>query len=165
MGDYLRDELNKVLDEYDARRRASEAHERKVKSDDERFLQRFAELRKTVVRPVFEAAGAVLEARGHGFSIVEQEFGTDASGQPTEAGITLNVMPAGTSTTVPARGDEHEHSFSLTTRHYNKSVWLNAGASRAGGVAGAKGAYALERIDRPFVEEALVKFIAQLVAP
>jgi hypothetical protein len=163
MADYLRDELNKVLDEYDARRRASEAHERKVKSDDERFLQRFAELRKSVVRPVFEAAGAVLQARGHGFSIDEQEFGTDASGQPTEAGITLNVVPVGT--TVPARGDDHEHSFSLTTRHYNKSVWLNAGATRAGGVAGAKGAYELDAIDRPFVEEALVKFVSQLVAP
>jgi hypothetical protein len=163
MADYLRDELNKVLDEYDARRRAAEAHERKVKSDDALFLQRFAELRKGVVRPVFEAAGAVLEARGLGYSIVEQEFGADAAGQPTEAGITLNVIPAGM--TVPARGDEHEHSFSLTTRHYNKSVWLNAGASRAGGVAGAKGAYALERIDRPFMEEALVKFVAQLVAP
>src|SRR5689334_10364221 len=117
MADYLRDELNKVLDEYDARRRAAEAHERKVKSDDERFLQRFAELRKTVVRPVFEAAGAVLEARGHGFSIVEQEFGADASGQPTEAGITLNVTPNGSP--LPVHGDDHAHSFSLTTRHYN----------------------------------------------
>ena len=163
MADYLRDELNKVLDQYDARRRAAEEHERKVKSDDARFLQRFAELRKTVIRPVFEAAGAVLEARGHGYDIVEQEFGADASGQPTEAGITLNVIPAGT--TVPARGDDHEHSFSLTTRHYNKSVWLNAGASRAGGVAGAKGAFSLDAIDRPFVEEALVKFVAQLIAP
>jgi hypothetical protein len=116
-----------------------------------------------VVRPVFEAAGAVLEARGLGYSIEEHEFGSDAAGQPTEAGITLTVIPAGL--TVPARGDEHEHSLSLTTRHYNKSVWLNAGATRAGGVAGAKGAFPLERIDRPFVEEALVRFVSLLVAP
>lgn len=163
MADHLRDELGKMLDQYDQRRRAAEDRERQVKADDERFLTRFAELRRSVVRPVFEAAGEVLKARGHGFSIVEQEFATGTGGQPTEAGITFIVIPSGT--TPPMHADDHARSLSITTRHYNKSVWINSGEAKdAGGRAGAKGAHQLEKIDRQLVEEELLKFVAGVVA-
>ncbi len=159
----LRDDLNRMLDQYDERRNAAEARERQVKVDDERFLARFAELRRAVVRPVFESAGAVMAARGHGFSIAEQEFARDAAGKATEAGITLRIVPPGTDGSQGA--DEHRHSLSITTRHYNKTVWINAGtAPDPGGIAGAKGAYALEKVDRQLVEESLLKFVAGVVA-
>jgi gamma-glutamyltranspeptidase len=37
----------------------------KTRDDEASFLQDFAERRRTVIRPVFEAAGAMLEERGH----------------------------------------------------------------------------------------------------
>ena len=157
----LNDELNRMLDAYDARRRAAEAREQKAKDDDARFLADFAELRRAVVRPVFEAAGAVLEARGHHFEIAEQEFAADPGGQLTEAGITFSIAPLGRG---PLRAEDHSRSLSITTRHYNKSVWINAGVSQdAGGVAGAKGAWPLEKVNRQLVEEALLKFVARVV--
>jgi hypothetical protein len=162
MADHLREELSKMLDQYDERRRADVARERKSKDDDALFLTRFAELRRSVVRPVFEAAGALLAERGHGFTISETEFGVGEGSKPTEAGISFTIVPSGMESPLYA---DHARSLSLTTRHYNKTVWLSSGRPLdAGGVAGSKGAYPLERIDRQLIEEELVRFVAGIMA-
>jgi hypothetical protein len=60
--------------------------------------------------------------------------------------------------------DDHERSLSITTRHYNKKIWISAGrAMQAGGIAGAKGAYALEELDSQLVEDAVVKFVSAVM--
>ena len=158
----MREALGKVLDQFDERRRAIEAHELKVRADDERFLRQFAELRRDVIRPVLESAGAVLLERGHRFSIAEQEFGADAGGQPIEAGITLSVMPSGSQ---PSLHEDHAHSLSIMTRHYNKTLWINSGEAKdAGGRAGAQGAYAPDKINAQLVEDEVLGFIAKVLA-
>jgi hypothetical protein len=162
MEDPLREQLGKMLDQYDARRRADAARERKMKEDDALFLTRFIELSRTVIRPLFETAGALLAERGHGFTISEQEFAVGEGSKVTEAGISFSIVPSGMESPIYA---DHARSLSLTTRHYNKTVWINAGRSLdPGGVAGSKGAYPLERIDRQLVEEELVKFVAAVMA-
>jgi hypothetical protein len=159
MADYLRDELGKMLDQYDERRRAVLAREQKVKDDDALFLKGFAELRKSLVRPVFEAAATILAERGHKVSISEQEFTIDAASKVTEAGISIHIVPTGAG---GARlHDDDVRSLSITTRHYNKTVWINAGKPLE---TGAKGTYPLERITRLLVEEELVKFVGGIVA-
>ena len=164
MADDMRAELTRMLDQYDERRRAELAREKKGRDDDAQFLASFAELRREVVRPVLEQAGALLAQRGHGFSIVEEEFAADAAGKVREARISFHIVPAGMAT--PLHQGTHEHSFSLTTRHYNKTVWISAGkAMDAGGVAGSKGAHALARVDRPLIEAELVKFVGAVMAP
>jgi hypothetical protein len=156
-------DLTRMLDQYDERRRVDLAREKKSKDDDAQFLARFAELRRAVVRPVLEQVRTALAARGHGVEIDEEEFALDA-GKVREAGISLRIAPAG----MPAQlhPDDHERSFSITTRYYNKVVWINAGRSlEAGGVAGAKGAYPIERVDRQLVEGAVLKFVGAIMAP
>lgn len=96
MADHMRESLSKLLDDYDARRRADQEREQKTKDDDARFLKDFAELRQRVIRPVFEAAGTMLEERGHRYSIAEQEFVAGNEGRIAEAGITLRIVPSGT---------------------------------------------------------------------
>jgi hypothetical protein len=160
MADYLGEELGKVLDQYDERRRTVLAREQKLKDDDALFLKGFAELRKQLVRPVFEAAAAILAERGHKVSISEQEFSVDASSKVTEAGISIHIVPSGAG---GARlHDDDARSFSISTRHYNKTVWINAGKPLEAG--GAKGTYPLEKIGRQLVEEELVRFVAGIVA-
>ena len=162
MNDDLRAELTRELDRYDERRRADEAREKKAKDDDAGFLESFAELRRDVVRPVLEAAGAMLAERGHGFEISEKQFAADAEGKVREAGISLRIVPAGMAAELHA-GD-HERSLSITTRHYNKTVWISAGRPLdAGGIAGAKGAYPIERVDRHLVEEEVVRLVAAVM--
>jgi hypothetical protein len=158
MADYLSDALGKMLDQYDEQRRAVQAREQKVKDDDALFLQGFAELRRNVVRPVFEAAGKILAERGHKVSIEEQEFTVDAGSKVTEAAVSIRIVPSGIGKRLH---DDDPRSFTVTTRHYNKMVWINAGKPLE---TGAKGTYPLERVDRQLIEEELVKFVAGIVA-
>jgi len=156
MADFLRDELGKVLDQYDERRKDVLAREQKVKDEDALFVANFAELRRTVIRPAFEAAGAMLAARGHNVTIAEQEFSVDAGSKVTEAGIFIHLVPAGTQASLR---DDQGRALSISTVHYNKSVWVNAGKP----LEGAKSTYPLEKISRQFVEEELVRFVARVV--
>jgi hypothetical protein len=153
MADYLRDELGKLLDDYDERRRAVLAREQKVRDDDALFLAQFAELRRSVIRPAFEAAAAMLAERGHLASITEQEFSVAEGSKVSEAWIELRIVAAGAK-------EANARSLSISTRHYNKTVWINAGKP----LEGAKGTYPLEKINRQRVEEELVKFVAGVVA-
>ena len=153
MADFLRDELSKLLDQYDEQRQALLAREQKVRDDDARFIAQFAELRRDVIRPAFEVAAALLAQRGHIASITEHEFAVAEGGKVSEASISLRVAPLGTK-------EENARTLSVSTRHYNKTVWINAGKP----LEGAKGTYPLEKIDRQRVEEELVKFVAGVVA-
>ena len=152
MSDYLRDELGKMLDRYDEERRAVLAREQKLRDDDAQFLARFLEIRRSVVRPVFEAAAQMLGARGHQVSIVEQEFSVDPASKVAEAGISLQIVPAGTGAAGRA---ERLRTLSISTRHYNKTISINAGKP----LEGAKGTYALDRLNEQLVEEEVIRFV------
>ena len=161
MADRLKEELAKLLDGYDARRSADQAREKKAKDDEASFLEDFAQLRRAVVRPVFEEAGALLEARGHRYSIVEQEFTPGSAGALNEAGITLRIVPSGTKAPL----HEDQRSLTIATRHYNRTVWINSGeAGGAGGLAGAKGSLGLDRVTRELVEDEVIAFVGRVVA-
>jgi hypothetical protein len=165
MKDHLHSELDKVLDQYDEARRVIEARNVKVVQDEAQFLTEFAELRRKVVRPVLEAAGAMLVGRGHAFSIAEEEASApkagNQGGRGVEASISFHVVPAGT---VPLAGDR-ARALTFTTRHYNRTVAVNSSDSHGsgGGIAGAKGAYALDKITTQLVEEEVVKYVAGVV--
>lgn len=153
MADHLREQLARLLDQYDERRRATLAREQKVRDDEARFVGQFAALRRDVIRPAFELAAALLAERGHVASITEHEFAVAEGGKASEASIALRVAPPGTK-------EESARTLSVSTRHYNKTVWINAGKP----LEGAKGTYPLEQIDRPRIEEELVKFVGGVLA-
>lgn len=160
---HLRDALGKVLDNYDARRFAEKARLEQSRRDDALFLEGFAALCREVVRPVFEEAGDLLAERGHRFSISEQSFAADQASKVTEAGMSLHVVPAGMGS--PAKMENHAWTLSVSTRHYNKTVWFDAGVAMSeGGISGSKAAYPLDRVDRQLVEEQLVRFVSGIVS-
>lgn len=153
MADNLREELSRLLDQYDQRRQAVLAREQKVKDDDALFVARFAELRRNVIRPAFEVAAALLAERGHTASITEHEFAVAEGSKVSEASIALRVATLGTK-------EENARALSVSTRHYNKSVLINAGKP----LEGAKGTYPLEQVDRQRIEEELLRFVGEIVA-
>ena len=161
MSERLNVELGKVLDRYDERRRADLARARMAQDEDALFIANFVELRRAVVRPVFDAAGALLAERGHAVRISEVEFSADPNGKTTEAGISIQIAPAGME---PSPAGERR-SLCISTRHYNKTVWINddGAAFYAGSAATTRGAYPLERIDNKLVEEELIKFVGAVV--
>ena len=161
MTDHMRDALTKLLDDYDTRKRGDMAREQRTRDDEVRFLKDFADLRREVIRPVFEAAGALLEERGHRYSITEQEFLGGSEGRIAEAGITIRIVPSGTKAPL----HEDQRSLSITTRHYNKTIWFHSGEPQAqGGLAGGKDAFPIEKVTRQLVEEELLAFVARVVA-
>ena len=162
MADHLREALGKLLDKHQARRVSDLAREQKLKEDDARFLTRFQEIRHGVIRPVLEAAAAQLEECGHRCSIAEQEFTAGTAGRIGEASISLRLVPAGSKAAL----HEDRSSLSIVTRHYNKTVWIDAGdpATSGGGTAGAKGGYPLEAITAQLIEEQLLAFVGRVLA-
>jgi hypothetical protein len=163
MSERLRQQLGALLDRYDTAQRTAESHLQKVKADDALFLAQFDALRREVVRPIFEAAGALLQARGHGFRIIEAQFLRQNDGQTVEAAIELHVAPAGTEKLPQER--EHLRALSFATRHYNKTVCMRNGAApHEGTLAGAKGTLPLEKIDPQLVEDEVLRLVASMVA-
>ncbi len=144
MTEALRRVLGKMLDRYDEARRLAQDRQQQAKADDALFLQRFADLRRGVVRPLFEAVGAIPQERGHGFSISEEDYAVDASGRSTEAGIAIHILPAGMEPSLQA--NDPLLSLSIATRHYNKTVSIIGGeAAVPDGLAGSRGPTKLRR--------------------
>jgi len=162
MSERLRVELERMLDRYDERRRVDVVRARQAKDEDAVFIAQFVEFRRSVVRSVFDATSAILASHGHAVRISQVEFSADPKGPTTEAGISIQVVPASLG---PLPAGERR-SFSISTRHYNKTVWINDDGAPfyAGGRAATLGAYPLERVDAQLVEEELIKFFSAVVA-
>jgi len=156
----LRQQLGEMLDAYDVVRRADDLRKRRVESEGLAFLAAFAELRAKLVRPVFEAAGELLRARGHDFTIREQEFVFEGDGKTSEAAISLHITPVGMEKAAVADGPRRELCFS--TRHYNRTVCITNGAVPQSGAMAGSG-YALGQIDSQLIEEQLLKLVAAIV--
>lgn len=158
----LQSRLGALLDQYDEARRTTQTRKDQARAEERRFLEDFAALRRSVLRPLFEAVGAMLAQRGHAFSIREQEFAAQAGGAAVEAAIALFVAPDGMEK--PPAADEHLRALSFTTRHYNKTVCVRNGAApHEGALAGAKGAYPLARIDLDLAETELLKLMSAII--
>jgi hypothetical protein len=71
--------------------------------------------------------------------------------------ISVYIVPSGTQSTVH---DERGRALSISTRHYNKTVWINSGKP----LEASKGHYPLEKVDRHLVEAELIGFVAGIVA-
>jgi len=151
-----------MLDAYDVVRRTDEQRKRRLEAEGLAFLAGFAELRGKLVRPMFEAVGALLKSRGHDFAIREDEFVFEGDGKTIEAAIGLRITPAGMETA--AASDVHLRELLFSTRHYNKTVSvMNGAVPQSGSIAGAAGSYTLSQINAQLVEQELLKLVAALV--
>jgi hypothetical protein len=156
-------ELGKLLDQYDDKRRTVEERRQQVKSDEDAYQKAFADLRLEVIRPVFEAVGAILKARGHDFVISEDEYAGEPAGKTREAVISMQVMPAGMEKSTQPNAPYP--SLSFITRHYNKTVCIRAsnGVPKLNGAANPRGDYQLGQIDKHLVQAELLKLIAAII--
>lgn len=162
MSDDLGAELARLLDQYDERQRADLARERKGRDADAAFIAAFAELRRRVIWPVFKVAGEMLAQRGHGVAIDDEEFEVGAESGVREAAISLSIAPAGAA--APLHEGEHGRALRIATRHYNKTVSISVGRKLdAGGLAGAKGAYPVGRVDQQLVEAEVLRLVAAVL--
>jgi hypothetical protein len=163
VADDLNLELGKLLDRYDEKRRAVEQRRRQVKTDEETFLKGFADLRSSVIRPVFEAIGVILKERGHDFDISEDEYAGEPGGKTTEAAVSIRVVPAGVEKS--SHADAQSPSLSFVSRQYSKTVCIRSSNAlpQSVGPDSPKGDYPLAQIDKGLVQAELLKLIAGMV--
>jgi hypothetical protein len=157
-------ELDALLDSYGDKLKAIEQRKQQVETDKRLFLEGFAALRKLVIRPLFEAAGAALERRGHAYSITEQEYAVEAAGKTTDSSIAFQMMPGPSGEAAPLSADRRA-SLSFHTRHYTKSISIGGRieTSAADGSAGPRGDYQLAQIDKELVQRELLTLFAAMV--
>jgi hypothetical protein len=160
----LEAELHKLLDQYEDNRRTVEQRRRQVKSDDDTYQQAFADLRSGVIRPVFEAAGAILAARGHEFRISEEEYAAEPAGKTREGAISMQIIPAGLERS--PQSDGGFPSLAFVTRHYSKTVCVRASNAvpKSNGAANPRGDYSLAQIDEELVRVELLKLISGIAS-
>jgi hypothetical protein len=162
MADNFESTLGRLLDQYDEKRQAVAARVAQVKAEKLAFIEDFAQLRRAVIRPVFEVLGGALRARGHAFTITEEES-TEEGAKATEAKISINIMPVGPEgfPTLPEQGA----TLSFVTRHYTRSVEIRGGniASQSDGAVGRRGDYQLSQITPALVQEKLLSLVGDIV--
>jgi hypothetical protein len=156
--------LARLLDQYDERRRLAEEKLRQAKAAEVSFTEGFTQLRRDVIRPVFEQMGNLLRQKGHDFSIEEEDFAIGQDGKGTDARISIYIILSGIKGTPYAKDQLPSLSF-IATR-YTMTVWLHGSnvLPDAGGSAGPRGDYQITQITRDLVESELVNLIAEIVS-
>ena len=123
------------------------------KSAEETFAEDFAKLKLSVIRPVFETVGHMLEERGHEFNI---------SDEPGGGKISLHIVPAGVNKSI------HPYdwfpTFSFFGAPFTKTVGLQGRNMRPNseGSTGSRGDYKLAQLNKEAVEKELMKFIGEI---
>ena len=156
--------LDPLLDQYDQKLKDIARRKAQVETDKQRFLDDFAALRSTLIRPAFEAAGAALERHGRRFAIVEQDYSMEAGGKATESSISLQVLPSVSETNGSAA--KPIASLVYETRHYTKSICIGGRDSitNEDRSAGPRGDYQPAQIDREHVRKELLRLFSGLVS-
>lgn len=144
--------MRQALDQFTGKRSAVADSALRRKTGEDNFPADFARLKSTVIRPVFEAIGAMLTERGHEFNISEEPGGK----------ISIHIVPAGVSKSI------HPYNWFPTLSFFGapftKTVGLhgiNARRNSEGGT-GQRGDYRLTQVDKDVVEKELMKFIGEI---
>lgn len=158
MANALSNELTRLLDRFDERRRSEEERVVQVRTDGEAFLKKFADLRRNVIRPVFEQAGTILKQRGHSFALIEEEYSSQGGGTTTEASISIRIKPSGST-----RPDDELPSLCIATRHYNKTVSIRGvGGLRPANGTGPRGDYQMDQVNAELIEAGLLNLVTEM---
>jgi hypothetical protein len=112
----------------------------------------FARLKQSVIRPVFESIGGMLEARGHEVSISEETGGK----------ISIHIVPAGVGKSIHPY--EWFPTFSVFGAPFRKTVGFHACNMRphSEAASGPRGDYSPAQVDREMLVRALMKFIDEI---
>lgn len=122
------------------------------KPGEDLFPADFANLKLSVVRPVFESVGSTLKERGCEFNISEEPDGK----------ISIHIVPAGVNKSI------HPYdwfpTFSVFGAPFTKSVGFHGRNMRRNSEAssGSRGDHKLAQMNKGMVEKELLKFVGEI---
>jgi hypothetical protein len=122
------------------------------KAAEDTFPGDFAQLKLSVIRPVFENVGNQMKARGHEFNISEEPGGK----------ISIHIVPMGANKSI------HPYDWFPTLSFFGapftRTIGLhgrNARRNSSGG-SGQRGDYTLSQVSKELVEKELTTFIGEI---
>ena len=117
---------------------------------EDSFAAAYAELKRAVIRPVFENVGGTLAARGHEIHIADEPGGK----------IAIHIVPAGAVKSI------HPYdwfpTFSLFAAPFTKSIGVHVRNARPNSEGSSRGEYKLVQVTRELVEKDLTKFVGEI---
>ena len=94
MKEETKNRLANVLNRYDEEQSGAKKQAQETKTEQEKLLQSFGQLRTEVIRPIMEDIGTVLKTREHDYKIVEEDVSTDAPGMHKDVMISMYIFPS-----------------------------------------------------------------------
>jgi hypothetical protein len=150
------EELNGLLDQFEKNQKGKAQGRRAAVTEEDKWIAKFEEVRRNVIRPTLEKLGEQIRKRDHDFNIVETQFRRDNRAIPDEASIRMDIYLA-TERTRTGIGMDRRPFLGFTTHHRSEMVQVTVSDMTAsGGVISKIGEYPLESIDAFLVRE---KFI------
>ena len=144
--------FGKALNQFTGKRGAGANGKPLSKAGEDTFPGDFAELKLSVIRPVFESIGNRMKERGHEFNISEEPGGK----------ISIHIVPAGVNKSI------HPYdwfpTFSFFGAPFTKTIGVHGRNMRPNseGSSGARGDYTPAQINKEIVEKELMKFIGEI---
>jgi len=148
----LNSKFGQALDRFSGKLGSDTNRKQQGKSAEDAFADDFANLKLSVIRPVFEAMGHMLKERGHEFNISEEPGGK----------ISIHIVPAGVNKTI------HPYdwfpTFSFFGAPFTKTIGVHGRNMRPNseGSSGSRGEYKPAQVNKDVVEKELMKFIGEI---
>jgi hypothetical protein len=152
MTDYSNSKLGAPPERFTGRRDTSAAEKTPARIDEASFPGEFARLKTSVIRPVFEAIGNTLKARGHEFNVSEEAGGR----------ISIHIVPPGVNKSI------HPYDWFPTLTFFGTPIAGTIGLQgrnmrpNSEVASGSRGIYTPAQIDQGLVEKELTKFIGEI---
>src|SRR6185436_8555147 len=90
-------------------------------TEEDKWVARFEDIRRTVIKPTLEKLGEQIRTREHDFNIVETKFRRDNRAIPDEASIRMDIYLATERTRTNVGADRRPH-IAFTTHHRSEMV-------------------------------------------
>lgn len=162
MKDEAKTQLAKILGDFDAKLAEIARVEAENRAAQAAFPDRFANLKRDVIRPAMEEIAAMLVARGHQASAREQEESSTAGGGVKSAAISLRVVPK----PFAGKGDEGtsqvaiEIAFSANRTVRKVAVSSSNTMINHGGAVGKRGEYEVDAVTADVVTTHVLQTLA-----
>jgi hypothetical protein len=161
------DELDGLLNNYDAKQDAHKQQMQTKQSQASQFTAEFSNFSKMTAYPIFEQVGNHLRGRGHDFKIEAQDDEPHRN-EPYQQGgghparIELRIYPKGKESA--ARDSLPAFRFICSKDERKVRIHVSTMMPGKGGHAGDQGKYSIEQLTPQTIQAELMKFFKEIFA-
>ena len=159
MTDNYQSKLKKLLDTYDDQDVEIKREVDEKKEAHEKFIEKFNELKSTLLTPIFSGFGASLKERGHDYRITSRDEDIVSVGASHGSSLSFQVLLKG-----KKYSSQKETSFTLTADTYGANIAMhgNLMIPGQGGSGGPRGTCSLSDLTDDYVKDQIMKFLEEL---